>query len=372
MNNIVPLNYLIARFAQRESLSEETARSFVTDYFDLIEKALAAGEIVSVKALGTFAVIQDKLIFTPDNIFADKVNEPFEMFSPVTIRGNIDETLLEGNTSMAAASVDSPVENIKDVSVSSTAITDGIMGASVAAIGTATLASVHHSKEMVPEREDAEIDAPTEIITKEPLTEEIHATEDTVPEVVEETEIEDITQEEQVIAESVNENTTEIHQETATECSVSEPLAEIVEESATEISEPADTSISENVNETESPSVLKGNEPQEVISEIVTEPLTETVSEINAEDSNVSDGKTETEIASEVPMETVAESVPPVTPYIQQQFIPIQTVEKPRITKSCVALWAILGLVIGLIIGAMVGYWAHDVLSLWYAVKGSM
>lgn len=90
MNQVIPLTNLIARFALRENLSEDESRRFVTTFFSIVEDALSAGNDVAIKNMGIFSVKNGRAVFVADPAFASKVNEPFEMFSPMVLGMNIN------------------------------------------------------------------------------------------------------------------------------------------------------------------------------------------------------------------------------------------------------------------------------------------
>lgn len=90
MNSIIPVNNLIARLALRENLSEEVARTFVNEFFGVIETSLTIGESATIKGLGTFETDGQIIQFIPDEVFAAKVNEPFDIFSPIHLDEDIN------------------------------------------------------------------------------------------------------------------------------------------------------------------------------------------------------------------------------------------------------------------------------------------
>ena len=98
MNRVHSLNALTALLALRENLSEEASRQFITEFFTLIEKSLGNGTPVTIKGFGTFEVINGEVKFTADEDFAELVNEPFGMFSPVPLENDVELSSLQENT----------------------------------------------------------------------------------------------------------------------------------------------------------------------------------------------------------------------------------------------------------------------------------
>lgn len=92
MNDIVTLSQLITRMAKVTGTDTNTARRFVRAFFASIEDALAAGESVEVKGIGTFRRNFDgalagasPVFFVPDKALAEAINAPFAMFEAVEL-----------------------------------------------------------------------------------------------------------------------------------------------------------------------------------------------------------------------------------------------------------------------------------------------
>lgn len=92
MNNIITLSQLITRLAKVTDTDNNTARRFVRAFFASIEEALARGETVSVKGIGTFRPNTDgtfngdsPVLFIPDKSLAEEINAPFAMFEAVEL-----------------------------------------------------------------------------------------------------------------------------------------------------------------------------------------------------------------------------------------------------------------------------------------------
>jgi len=108
----ITLSELADALAKRKSLSKKDAEAFVRVVFDTIRENLFEDELVKVKGLGTFKLIQvdsresvhvntgerividshSKITFTPDKSLADCVNRPFAAFETVILN---DETRTE-------------------------------------------------------------------------------------------------------------------------------------------------------------------------------------------------------------------------------------------------------------------------------------
>lgn len=95
MNAVLTLNHIVARLALEANLSQEEAHDFVICFFSTIETAIASNNSVQIKGLGIFIKENGTVEFKPDAEFAAKVNEPFEMFSPITLDAEVDMNLLE-------------------------------------------------------------------------------------------------------------------------------------------------------------------------------------------------------------------------------------------------------------------------------------
>lgn len=108
----ITLSELADALAKRKALSKKDAETFVRVVFDTIRENLFSDELVKVKGLGTFKLVQvdsresvhvgtgerividshSKITFTPDKSLADCVNRPFAAFETVILN---DETSTE-------------------------------------------------------------------------------------------------------------------------------------------------------------------------------------------------------------------------------------------------------------------------------------
>ena len=94
---------------EKNGLKRKEAEQFVLTMFDLIKESLATDRVVKVKGLGTFKVVDiearesvnvntgervlieghDKITFTPDNTMKELVNKPFSQFETVVLNEGV-------------------------------------------------------------------------------------------------------------------------------------------------------------------------------------------------------------------------------------------------------------------------------------------
>lgn len=100
MNETIALPHLAEQLAAKAGIDIEDAENFIRRFFEQVENALAVDEEVNIKGLGRF-FIDSKLgvRFEPDKDFAEYLNQPFDMFSPIEIEDETD--LIEDNTEVA-------------------------------------------------------------------------------------------------------------------------------------------------------------------------------------------------------------------------------------------------------------------------------
>lgn len=111
MNEKITLPSLVNLLAERSGKSKKQCEDFIKEFFNTIANALADGDSVRVKGLGTFKVQtvmerksidvntgqeieiprHSKISFIPAKELADEVNAPFEMFESVEIPEDSDE-----------------------------------------------------------------------------------------------------------------------------------------------------------------------------------------------------------------------------------------------------------------------------------------
>lgn len=99
MNDIITIKKLAEEIASLTGTDIATAESFLNEFFATVEDALAAGESVKIKSIGSFSrgdSADELVVFTPEKEFIEAVNTPFEMFSAVDIDDSIsDEDLAD-------------------------------------------------------------------------------------------------------------------------------------------------------------------------------------------------------------------------------------------------------------------------------------
>lgn len=85
---------LISMYAAQTNLTKEETEIFIREFFILIEETLERDNYVKIKNFGTFKVVEGdtrQVLFVPDTLFADIVNEPFSFFEPVVLEVSENE-----------------------------------------------------------------------------------------------------------------------------------------------------------------------------------------------------------------------------------------------------------------------------------------
>lgn len=121
MNDIITIKKLAEEIASMTGTDIATAESFLNEFFATVEDALAAGESVKIKGIGSFSrgdSADEPIVFTPEKEFIESVNTPFEMFSAVDIDDSISDEDLADNED-ANEDVEEDVE--EDIIVEATA-----------------------------------------------------------------------------------------------------------------------------------------------------------------------------------------------------------------------------------------------------------
>lgn len=98
MNETITLPKLITLVAQAAECTPAEARKFVHDFFALIEQTLSAGEMVTIKGVGTFARTDNPaapIKFQADDDLAAAVNEPFSAFQAVELNEGVTDAMLQ-------------------------------------------------------------------------------------------------------------------------------------------------------------------------------------------------------------------------------------------------------------------------------------
>lgn len=97
MTRKITFPQLAASLSEATASNQETASAFLKAVFETISSALANGETVTVKGLGTFMVNEgNNVVWIPDEQLASAVNEPFAFFEAVELgEGVTEETFTE-------------------------------------------------------------------------------------------------------------------------------------------------------------------------------------------------------------------------------------------------------------------------------------
>lgn len=119
MNNTITLSQLITRLARTAQVDNNTARRFLSTFFDTVAKQLAKGEAVEIKGIGTFRPVDNtdraerSIAFIPDAKLAAELNSPFEMFSAVELAPGVEfpeeeKSAEEETTTVSSLEPDTP------------------------------------------------------------------------------------------------------------------------------------------------------------------------------------------------------------------------------------------------------------------------
>jgi hypothetical protein len=103
MNDKMTFHSIAAAIATATGCTDEEAARFLRALLDKAGETLARGERVTINGVGTFAPgepSQEPVIWAPDAVLADTVNEPFAAFEPVTLAAGITEEQLSQPISM--------------------------------------------------------------------------------------------------------------------------------------------------------------------------------------------------------------------------------------------------------------------------------
>lgn len=97
MNDKMTFHRIAASIAAATGCTDEEAALFLRTLLDKATEALARGERVTIKGIGTFAPgepSQEAVLWAPDRDLADAVNEPFAAFEPVALAPGVTEAEL--------------------------------------------------------------------------------------------------------------------------------------------------------------------------------------------------------------------------------------------------------------------------------------
>ena len=105
MNNTIALPHIISSLAKIAGTDEATATAFVSEFVTLIETALAKGEKVTIKQIGTFEPAEP-ISFEASAELAARVNAAFAIFEPVELPEDYSEEEPLSEATIAAAELE--------------------------------------------------------------------------------------------------------------------------------------------------------------------------------------------------------------------------------------------------------------------------
>ena len=105
MNNTIALPHIISSLAKIAGTDEATATAFVSEFVTLIETALAKGEKVTIKQIGTFEPAEP-ISFEASAELAARVNAAFAIFEPVELPEDYSEEEPQPEATVAAAELE--------------------------------------------------------------------------------------------------------------------------------------------------------------------------------------------------------------------------------------------------------------------------
>jgi len=122
MNNTITLSQLITRLAASTGVDNNSARRFLRAFFATVEDAIADGQTVTIKGIGTFRAVANELSdgkmtvsYTPDQAIAEELNRPFEMFDAVVLADDVNFSDQDKQTDYGTIEL---TENLETVDVS--------------------------------------------------------------------------------------------------------------------------------------------------------------------------------------------------------------------------------------------------------------
>ena len=98
MNQKLSFQYLASLLSEATAQPQNFSEEFIKELFAAVTEVLSRGESVKIKGLGEFSPAPeaaDKLIFTPDDTLAGKVNAPFSHFSPTLLNPEVTDSQLD-------------------------------------------------------------------------------------------------------------------------------------------------------------------------------------------------------------------------------------------------------------------------------------
>lgn len=97
MNKIIPFPQIVDSLSELTGSSTTICETFIKELCSLISEKLSCGESVKIKHIGTFTPTgnnNEPILFIPDNIIADAINEPFAFFEPIELNDEVTEDIL--------------------------------------------------------------------------------------------------------------------------------------------------------------------------------------------------------------------------------------------------------------------------------------
>ncbi len=97
MNKIIPFPQIVDSLSELTGSSTTICETFIKELCSLISEKLSRGESVKIKHIGTFTPTgnnNEPILFIPDNIIADAINEPFAFFEPIELNDEVTEEIL--------------------------------------------------------------------------------------------------------------------------------------------------------------------------------------------------------------------------------------------------------------------------------------
>lgn len=114
MNEELTLQDLTDLLVKRHDMERADAEAFVKLFFSLIEKGLSSDRYVKIKGLGTFKLIDTRVVFTPDSSMKDLVNKPFSHFETVVLNDKTHfDDVTENEEDVVDVAADEAEKNIQ-------------------------------------------------------------------------------------------------------------------------------------------------------------------------------------------------------------------------------------------------------------------
>ena len=113
MNDKMTFHRIASSIAGATGCTDEEAALFLRALLDKATEALARGERVTIAGIGTFAPgepSQEAVVWAPDPLLAEAVNEPFAAFEPVALAAGVSEDDLTEKSAPDVTAVHAAVE----------------------------------------------------------------------------------------------------------------------------------------------------------------------------------------------------------------------------------------------------------------------